>query len=161
MSAIRPHKPSSPHAGRVRSGVATFLFKTEPGEFSFDELAKKKRATWDGVRNPAALINLRSVRKGDGILIYHTGDEKAIVGLAAAVSLPFEDPKQPGTNDRGEPKFAVVDIEASKRAKAPLTLAAMKADARFAGFDLLRLPRLSVMPVTPAIDKVIRKLTGL
>ncbi len=141
--------------------MATFLLKTEPSEFGYGDLVSKKFATWDGVSNAAALIHLRSARKGDEAFIYHTGDEKAIVGLARIVSDPYEDPAQPGRNDKGQPKFAVLDIKPLHAVKTPLTLAAMKGDERFAGFDLLRISRLSVMAVPPQVDKLIRTLTGL
>lgn len=141
-------------------GMATFLLKTEPETFSYADLVKQKKATWDGVSNPAALIHLRSMRKGDEAFIYHTGSEKAIVGLSEIVSDPFEDPKQPGKNDRGEPKFAVVDLKPLHAAKTALTLSAMRTDKRFEGFELLRLPRLSVMLVPSAMDKAIRALIG-
>lgn len=141
--------------------MATFLFKTEPDDFSYDDLQIAGASVWDGVSSPAALIALRACKKGDEAFVYHTGDERAIVGLMRVTRGAFEDPKRPGTNDRGEPKFAVVECRAVKPAATPLTLAQMKADARFEGFDLLRIGRLSVMPVPTAIEKLIRKHTGL
>jgi predicted RNA-binding protein with PUA-like domain len=141
--------------------MATFLFKTEPGEYSFQRLMSEKRAVWNGITNNAALAHLRSAGKGDQVFIYHTGDEKAIVGLAEIVSAPYEDPENPGRNAAGAPKFPVVDLRAVKHAKAPLTLAAIKADDRFKDFALVRQSRLSVMPVPPELDRAIRKLTGL
>lgn len=141
--------------------MATFLLKTEPGTYSYEDLVREKRTIWSGVANPAALIALRSARKGDEAFIYHTGDERAIVGLATVVSDPYEDPENPGLNKEGLPRAAVVDLKPIRAAKAALTLDAMKNDDRFKGFDLLRLPRLSVMVVPPAMDKLIRKLTGL
>ena len=141
--------------------MATFLFKTEPSEFSYDDLANKGPSTWDGVANPAALAHLRTCAKGDEVFIYHTGDEKAIVGLAKVVSAPFEDPKQPGKNDRNEPKFAVVNLQAVKPAKTPVTLAAVKADPAFKAFPLVTQGRLSVMPVPAALATKLKKLAGL
>ncbi len=141
--------------------MPTYLLKTEPRTFSYADLVREKESTWDGVSNPAALINIRAMRTGDDALIYHTGDERAIVGVARVTSNPYQDPSQPGLNKDGLPKFAVVDLSPRGAAKSPLTLHAMKADPRFAGFDLLRLPRLSVVPVPAAIDRVIRALTGL
>jgi predicted RNA-binding protein with PUA-like domain len=141
--------------------MATYLLKTEPSTYSYVDLVRDRKATWDGVANPAALINLRSMKKGDELLIYHTGDEKAIVGLAKAVSDPFEDPKQPGKAPDGRPKFAVIDLAPVKAAKTPVTLAAIKADKQFADFALVKLARLSVMPVPAAMDKALRKLAGL
>jgi predicted RNA-binding protein with PUA-like domain len=140
--------------------MATFLFKTEPGDYSYDDLVREKRAVWSGVRNPVALRNLRTVKKGDEILIYHTGDEKSIVGLAKAVGVPYEDPKSPGLNDAGEPKMAVVDIAPVAKAKNPVALAAVKADTRFATFPLVTQGRLSVMPVPPELNTALRTMAG-
>lgn len=141
--------------------MATFLFKTEPSTYAFADLQRDKRTTWDGVANAAALITLRSVKKGDEVFIYHSGDEKAVVGLAQAKSDAFADPKQPGLTPGGEPKFAVVDLVPVKAVPTPVTLAAIKADRRFADFALVRIPRLSVMPVPPAMEKALRTMAGV
>ncbi len=141
--------------------MATFLFKTEPSDFSFDDLVREKRCVWTGVSNPAALNQLRTVRKGDDVLIYHTGDERAIVGLARAASGAYEDPKKPGKNDRGEPKFAVVDLVPVRAAKTPIDLSAIKADKRFAKFPLVTQGRLSVMRVESGLDQALQSLAGL
>ena len=141
--------------------MATLLLKTEPGDYSFADLQHDKRTVWSGVANPVALKNLRAARKGAEAFIYHTGDEKQIVGLAAVVSEPYEDPKSPGKTPEGEPKFAVVDLKPLRAAKTPLTLAQIKADERFKDFALVRQSRLSVMPVPPELDAAIRALTGL
>lgn len=141
--------------------MASFLFKTEPSEFSFQDLAKKGRATWDGVTNAAALIHLRSITKGDTVYIYHTGDEKAVVGVARALGGAFEDPKRPGKTPEGKPRFAVVDLAPIGPVTSPVTLAAIKADPRFAEFALVKQSRLSVMPVPSAIEKALRSIAGL
>jgi len=141
--------------------MATYLLKTEPSVYSYADLVRDKKATWDGVANPAALIFLRAMRKGDDAYIYHTGDERAIVGLATVVSDPYEDPKSPGLNKDGLPKAAVVDLKPKQAADAPVTLDMMKNDRRFKGFELLRLPRLSVMPVPGEIDRLIRLLSNM
>lgn len=144
--------------------MATYLLKTEPSVYSFSDLVRDKKTTWDGVSNPAALIHIRAIKPGDELLIYHTGDEKAVVGLARAASAAFEDPKNPGKNPKGEPKAAVVELTPVAAAKTPLTLEDVKADPKLGGvegFDLVRLPRLSVMPVPAAVDKLIRKKAGL
>ena len=120
-----------------------WLLKTEPGTFSWQDLVREGRATWDGVKNPAALGHLRAMRSGDLAFVYHTGAEKAVVGICRVVSAPYPDPAA------GDPRLAVVDIEPLEPMRAPVTLAAVKADRRFAGFALVRVPRLSVMPVTP------------
>ncbi|MBC7771519.1 MAG: EVE domain-containing protein [Pyrinomonadaceae bacterium] len=138
--------------------MTTYLLKTEPSVFSYADLARDKKATWDGVANPAALIFLRGMRKGDEAFIYHTGDERAIVGLASVVSNPYEDPKSPGLTKDGLPKSAVIDLKPRRAAAVPVSLDLMKSDVRFKGFELLRLPRLSVMPVPPEIDRLVREL---
>jgi predicted RNA-binding protein with PUA-like domain len=141
--------------------MTTYLLKTEPSVYAYADLARDKKTTWDGVTNPAALAHIRAAKKGDQAFIYHTGDERRIIGLAKIISAPYEDPKKPGLNSAGAPKFAVFDLAPVAEAKKPLSLDEMKADERFEGFDLLRLPRLSVMPVPPKIDALIRRLTGL
>jgi len=116
-----------------------WLFKTEPSVYSFQQLEKEKKTIWDGVKNNLALKNLRDIKKGDSILIYHTGDEKAAVGVARALSAAYPDP---GNKD---PKLLVVDIEAVKPLPRPVTLAEVKANKKLANFDLVRLSRLSIM----------------
>lgn len=119
-----------------------WLLKTEPSTYAWGDLVRERRATWDGVSNPTALSHLRAMRKGDEAFVYHTGDEKAIVGIARVVSDPYPDPKL------SDPKRVVVDLEPVRALKAPVTLASVKADTRFADFALVRISRLSVMPVT-------------
>ena len=120
-----------------------WLLKTEPSSYSYADLVREQVTTWDGVKNPTALNNLRAMKNGDQALVYHTGDEKAIVGIARIVSNPYTDPQL------GDPKRVVVDLAPVRALKAPITLARVKADPCFAGFALVRIPRLSVMPVTP------------
>lgn len=141
--------------------MADFLLKTEPSEYSFADLERDTRCTWTGVSNAAALAALRTIRKGDRLFIYHTGAEKAIVGLAKATSSPYEDPDRPGTNAQQEPKFAVVDLAPVARAKTPFSLAEIKADPRFSRFALVRQSRLSVMPVPADLAAILRSKTGL
>lgn len=141
--------------------MPTFLLKTEPDTYSFDDLVRDKSTTWDGVTNAAALIAIRAMKKGDEAFIYHTGEEKAIVGLAVVTKGAYEDPKNPGRNAKGEPKLAVVDLRPSKRARKPVTLAEVKADERFATFPLVTIGRLSVMPVEPELDRALRRMAGL
>jgi predicted RNA-binding protein with PUA-like domain len=119
-----------------------WLFKTEPSTYSFAELRAEGRTTWDGVKNPLALKHLANVAEGDSVFIYHTGDEKAVVGVARAASGAYPDPKGK------DAKLLVVDLTPLRSLVAPVSLAAIKASKRFAGFDLVRLPRLSVMPVS-------------
>jgi predicted RNA-binding protein with PUA-like domain len=118
-----------------------WLFKTEPSQFSYDDLEREKKSVWDGVSNNQALKNLREVRLGDQILIYHTGNEKAIVGVAEAVSDPYPDPKE------DDEKLVVLKIKPKRRFQTTLTLSDIKGNEIFREFDLVRLPRLSVMPV--------------
>jgi len=120
-----------------------WLLKSEPTTYSFADLLREQVTTWDGVKYPAALNHLRAMKNGDQALFYHTGDEKAIVGVARIVSNPYRDPQLE------DPKRAVVDIAPVRGLKTPVSLARIKADPRFAGFALVRIPRLSVMPVTP------------
>ena len=141
--------------------MTTFIFKTEPGTYSFDDLVRDRRTVWDGITSNAALAHLRTAAKGDEVLVYHTGDVKAIVGLARITADPREDPAHPGKTAKGEPKFVVVDLAPVRAAKSPLSLAQIKADRRFAGLALIKQGRLSVVPVPPAMDAALRKLAGL
>jgi predicted RNA-binding protein with PUA-like domain len=119
-----------------------WLFKTEPSAYSYQQLEKDKKTVWDGVKNNLALKNLKDIKKGDPILIYHTGDEKAAVGIARALSDAYPDPS------RNDPKLLVVDLEAVKPLPRPVTLAEVKANKKLANFDLVRLSRLSIMKVS-------------
>lgn len=131
-----------------------WLLKTEPGEYSFEDLAREKQTVWDGVTNPMALRYLRSIRKGDDLLIYHTGNERAAVGLGKAISDPYPDPT------KEDPKIVVVDVAPVRRLARPVTLKAIKANRAFRGFELVRLPRLSVMPVPDDVWARILRLAG-
>lgn len=131
-----------------------WLFKTEPGEYSFDDLERDQKTVWDGVSNNLALKHLRAVRLGDEILIYHSGDEKAIVGLAEVVSDVYPDPR--GDDE----KLAVVNIKPKRRLARSLALAEIKAAEGLKDFDLLRLPRLSVMPVSAEQWRLLSDLIG-
>lgn len=141
--------------------MGCFLFKTEPGEFSFKDLQRDGACTWDGVTNAAALIAIRACAVGDDVLIYHTGDERAIVGLARVTRPPHEDPSKPGKNARGEPKFAVVTLAAVAPARTPVPLSRIKNEARFKDFPLVTQGRLSVMSVPPGLARVLRTWAGL
>ena len=134
--------------------MAHYLFKTEPETYSYDDLVRDKHTVWDGISNPVALKHLRGIVKGDTIVIYHTGKEKQMVGLAAALGAPFADPKA------GDPKRAVVEIKAVRKLPAPVTLATIRDDAVLAKTDLVRIPRLSVVPLTDAQFKRALKLAG-
>ena len=133
---------------------AKWLFKSDPDTYSFADLERDGRTVWDGVSNDLALKHLRSVRRGDQALIYHTGDEKAVVGLAEVVSGAYADPKQK------DPRLVVVDLEARERLARPVSLDEIKKQSALKDFDLVRLPRLSVMPVSETQWDAIMKLAG-
>jgi predicted RNA-binding protein with PUA-like domain len=134
--------------------MARWLLKTEPGTYSYDDLARDGRTTWDGVSNPTALSHLRAMKKGDEVLVYHTGAEKAVVGTAAVASEPYRDPKS--SDDR----LVVVDLTVGRKLDTPVTLAQIKADTAFAAWELVRISRLSVMPVPDAVWKRLQALAG-
>lgn len=134
--------------------MARFLFKTEPSSYSFADLQRERRAVWDGVSNPVALKHLATIRKGDTVVIYHTGDEKQAVGLAVAISDPHPDPKL------SDPKRLVVDLEPKQALAKPVSLAQAKQDPVLKNNDLARLPRLSVIPFTEVQFQRLLKLAG-
>src|SRR5882762_3666716 len=119
-----------------------WLVKTEPTSYSYDDLEREKTAVWDGVKNPVALRNLREMHPGDQVLIYHTGDEKAVVGWATVVSAPYPDPK---TKDE---KLVVNDLKSHRRLPQAVTLSKIKSDKTFVDLPIVRQGRLSVSPVT-------------
>jgi predicted RNA-binding protein with PUA-like domain len=133
--------------------MANWLFKEEPTHYSFDALEADGHTTWSGVRNPVAQKHLGQVRKGDRIFYYHTGKEKAVVAIARAASTAYPDPEDTSG------KAHVVDIVPVRKLKSPVTLAAIKADKRFAQFALTRVPRLSVMPVSDGEWEAIVKMS--
>jgi len=121
-----------------------WLLKTEPSAYSYADLERDGRTTWDGVKNPVAVRNLREMKVGEEAFVYHTGDEKAVVGTARVVRAAYTDPK--GRN----PRLAVIDIEAAARLVRPVTLGEIKASPAFADSPLVRQGRLSVVPLTRA-----------
>jgi predicted RNA-binding protein with PUA-like domain len=128
----------------------SWLFKTEPSSYSFGDLEADGRTVWDGVRNALARKHLAAVRSGDEVFVYHTGDEKAVIGVARAVSDARPDP--------ADAKLLVVDLEPVRRLAKAVTLATVKANPELRSFPLVRLPRLSVMPVSPAERAALEKL---
>ena len=122
--------------------MSYWLFKSDPDTYGYDHLEKDKQTVWDGVANPVAMRNLRACKKGDSLFIYHTGDEKAIVGLAEIVK-----------------EGQTPEIKAKGRLKKPVTLAEVKAKKEFADFALVRQSRLSVMPVTDAQWNALLKMS--
>lgn len=133
--------------------AGTWLFKTEPSSYSFDQLERDGKTVWDGVKNAVARKHLGAVRRGDVVLVYHTGDEKAVIGLAKAASDAYPDPKQK------DPKAFVVDLAPGKRLPRPVTLAELKQQPTLKDFPLVRIPRLSVMPIAASEWKVIERLS--
>ena len=119
-----------------------WLLKTEPEAYSYDQLEEEGSTCWDGVKNPAALKNIREMKAGDRAFVYHTGKEKAVVGIAKVVKAAYPDPESKN------PKLVVVDIKAERRLGRPMTLAEIKALPVFEDSPLVRQGRLSVVPLT-------------
>jgi predicted RNA-binding protein with PUA-like domain len=132
--------------------MAYWLLKTEPSTYSYSDLERDGKTVWDGVTNNLALKHIRSMARGDLAFVYHTGNEKAIVGIAEVASAPYPDPKKKQEN------LVVVDLKPKRRLQRPISLSDIKARKEFAQFALVRLPRLSVMPVA---DEIWHALLGL
>ena len=131
-----------------------WLFKEEPENYSYDDLVRDGKTTWTGVRNPLAQKHLRSVAKGDQIFFYHTGSQKSVVGVMTATGPSYPDP----ADKNG--KLYAVDVAPVRKLKQPVTLASIKADKSFATFLLVRMSRLSVMPVSEEQWKRITSMSG-
>ncbi len=123
--------------------VAHWLAKSEPGVYSYSDLERDTKTEWNGVHNALALQHLKRMRPGDGLLFYHSGAERAVVGIARIASIPHPDPE----DDRGSWS---VEVRPVRRLRGPVTLAQLRGDRTLAGLDLLRISRLSVMPVSLA-----------
>ena len=121
-----------------------WLLKTEPGAYAYDDLEREGRTVWDGVTNPVALKNLRAMKAGEAAFVYHTGDERAVVGRAEVVKAAYPDPRP------GQERLAVVELRAAGRLARPVTLDQIKKLPVFADSPLVRQGRLSVVPLTPA-----------
>jgi predicted RNA-binding protein with PUA-like domain len=132
--------------------VARWLFKEEPDSYSFDDLARDGSTTWTGVTNALAQKHLRAIKKGDLVFFYHTGNEKAVVGVMEVTADPTPDPADP------DGKRVAVTVKPLRKLKTPVTLAAIKADKAFAAWELVRQARLSVMPVPDALWAKIEKM---
>jgi len=126
--------------------MAFWLFKQEPDEFSYDDLVTAGSTTWEGVTNALAQKHLRAVAARDRVFLYHTGKEKSVVGIMEAVESQV---------DPDNEKFTIVTVKPIRKLKTPVTLADIKADVRFATWELVRISRLSVMPVPPELWKAI------
>jgi predicted RNA-binding protein with PUA-like domain len=132
-----------------------WILKTEPSEYGFTDLVRDRRTRWEGVSNAVALKHLRSMLEGDDALIYHTGNEKSLIGLARIASAPYPDPSSE------DPKMVVVDVEAGKALPRPVSLAQIKADPAFKDLGLVRMSRLSVVPVEPDQWKRLLAMAGV
>ena len=134
--------------------MAYWLVKSEPSTYSWDQLVKDKQTTWDGVRNYAARIHLRTMKKGDEVLFYHSNEGTELVGIAKVAKEAYQDPT---TADEA---WVAVDLKPHKKLKKPVTLAQVKADKRLANMALVRPGRLSVQPVTDEEWKMVMELAG-
>ena len=121
---------------------AYWLVKSEPSTYSWDDLVRDGRTRWDGVRNALARIHMAAMKKGDVVLVYHSGDDKAVMGIARIAGAAYPDPSA------DDPRWLAVDIEALRPLAVPVPLATVKRDAKLAGMALVRNSRLSVMPAS-------------
>jgi predicted RNA-binding protein with PUA-like domain len=133
--------------------MAYWLLKTEPSQYSYEDLEREKQTVWSGVNNNLALQHLRQMRIGDLAFIYHTGNQKAAVGVAELGSDPYPDPKLK------DPKRVVVDIKARYRLTRPVPLSEIKSHPKLKSFELVRNSRLSVMPVSEEIWKILMEMS--
>jgi predicted RNA-binding protein with PUA-like domain len=129
-----------------------WLVKTEPGTYSYDDLEREGRAVWDGVTNPVALKNMKEMAVGERVFVYHTGEEKSVVGEAEVVRAAYPDPKAA--------RLVVIELKPVKRLKSAVSLADLKAESAFAESPLVRQGRLSVVPITATQAKLIEKRSG-
>ena len=134
--------------------MAYWLVKSEPSVYSYDQLAKDKQTRWDGIRNYAARNHLKSMKKGDKVLFYHSNEGLDIVGIAKVAKEFYPDPAS------ADDAWVVVDLKAHKRLKNPVSLPQIKADKRLSNMALVRIGRLSVQPVTDEEWNVIMELAG-
>ncbi len=131
-----------------------WVVKSEPSTYSFAQLQADGRTRWDGIRNPQALGYIRAMQEGDRVLFYHTGGEKALVGLARVATAPYPDPAA------GDPKLAVMDLVPERSLARPVPLAEIKADKAFSDLLLVRHSRISVSPVSAAQWRRLLDLAG-
>lgn len=133
--------------------VSYWLCKQEPSTYNLNMLQKDKKTTWDGVHNNLALKYMRQMKKGDLAFFYHSGDEKQIAGIMEVASSAYPNPKEK------DPRFVVVDVKFKKKLQRPVTLGEIKANPKFKDWELLRISRLSVMPVSSQIWNEIIKIS--
>lgn len=134
--------------------MAYWVLKSEPSVYSFDDLVRDKKTVWDGVRNPFALANMRAMKKGDTVLIYHSNVGKCLVGFAEVLKEAYADPKS------SDPRLFVVELGAKRKLKREITLAEIKANPKLAQLALVRQGRLSVSSVPDAMWKELMKMAG-
>lgn len=134
--------------------MSYWLVKSEPNVYGWDELVKEKQTVWSGVRNYAARIHLKAMKKGDEVLFYHSNEGMEIVGIAKVSKEFYQDPTTEDTN------WVAVDLKPVKKLKKPVTLSQIKTDKRLQEMALVRLGRLSVQPVTEKEWKIIMELAG-
>lgn len=134
--------------------MSFWLVKSEPSTYSFDDLLREESTVWSGVTNNTALMHLRAMKAGDTVFVYHSGDERSIVGLARVKKGPYADP------EANDPKRVVVDLSPVRKLPQPVTLSAIRQKKEFAGFDLVRISRLSVMPVGPEHAAALLTMAG-
>ena len=133
--------------------MTAFLVKSDPDTYGISELERDGKTVWDGVKNPVAQRNIRTMKRGDDVLVYHTGDEKAVVGLARAASDAYPDPKNK--------RLYVVELQFVRRASTPLTLTDMRKEPAYEDLPVVRAPRLSVMPLPEAAFVSMKRSAGL
>jgi predicted RNA-binding protein with PUA-like domain len=153
----RPPAVDSPRSLKQNDAtmpIQHWLLKTEPSEYSFEDLVASGRESWDGITNPLALKHLRSFRAGDLALIYHTGGVRCAVGIARILGAPYPDPKA------GSPARVAVDLEPVRRLREPVSLEAMKGHPGLKGLELFRITRLSVVPLGKQHWNIILKMSG-
>jgi predicted RNA-binding protein with PUA-like domain len=134
--------------------MSYWLVKSEPSVYSWEQFVKEKQTFWSGVRNYAARLHMKAMKKGDEVLFYHSNEGLNIVGIAKVIKEHYQDPTTEDTN------WVVVDLKPVKKLKQPVTLAQIKADKRLSDMALVRLGRLSVQPVTDKEWKIIMELAG-
>ncbi|MEM3007179.1 MAG: EVE domain-containing protein [Candidatus Nitrosotenuis sp.] len=133
--------------------MAYWLCKQEPSTHNIERLEKEKKTMWDGVHNNLALKHMRQMKKGDLAFFYHSGDDKHIAGIMEVTSEAYPNPKE------SDPRYVVVDVKFKKKLKNPVTLSQIKSNKMFANWELLRISRLSVMPVPTQIWNEILKIS--
>lgn len=134
--------------------MAYWLFKQEPSTYNYSQLEKDCMTVWDGVSNNLALKHLRNVKRGDKAIFYHTGDERQAVGIMEIVSDPYVDPKKENKS------LVVVNVKPERKLKKPMTLEQFKTDSAFANWELVRISRLSVMPVPEKLWERIMRMSS-